>query len=392
MIGKFDWLTAGRARAYAAPVWVLGLVLTFGMVSRIVSPAMTDMRHRIAPTDFSAFWAAARLAALGDPQAAYDPQAAQAAQCQEAACDPAAPFPRPYLYPPAFLLFTLPFGLLPLPFALVVFVAAGYGLAACCLRRLAGHGWWLPILLSPGALLNAVTGQAGCLSASCLAGGLLLVGTRPALAGVCLGLLVFKPQLALAIPVVLLAGRRWRALAACGATAFAVCALSWCALGQAAWTAFFARSSWAGSLLREEAVWHRLVSVYGAARLLRAGVPLAAACQGLAAILALGYLIWLARQRLSDGGDVAAITPAALLCTPYLWDYDLVCLSVPAAWLAGRAAHSGWRRWEKPMLCGSYMVPVLARYANLSLGVPLSPFLAAGLLVLVGMRSTAPQT
>ena len=382
-------LNAALARGVAMPVWVFGLFLTAAMFGQIAAPAFSDARHRIAPTDFSAFWAAARLAASGSPQAAYDSPSMQAAQCVQAACDPAAPFPRPFLYPPIFLLLCLPLGLLPLAVALPAFVAAGYMLLAVLLRRLAGVGWWAPILLSPGALLDAVSGQAGFFTASCFAGGLLLIGTRPAIAGACLGLLVIKPQLAIGIPVALLAARRWRALAACAATALAACALSWAVLGQAAWLAFFERSRTSASLLLDAFVWHRMVSVFGAARLLRVGIAPAAAAQAVAAVLALAWLARLARRRADDGADIAALVPAALLCTPYLWDYDLVCLGVPSAWLAGRAARTGWRAWEKPVLCAAYLLPVLARFANVSLGVPLAPFVAAAMLTLIAMRSVA---
>ena len=371
------------------PVWALALFLTAAMFAQIAAPALSDARHRIAPTDFSAFWAAARLAANGRAQAAYDPVAAQATQCAQAACDPAAPFPRPYLYPPVFLLLSLPFGLLPLSVALLVFVGAGFGLLAVLLRRVAGAGWWLPILLSPGALLNAVTGQAGFYIASCFAGGLLLLGTRPAWAGACLGLLVVKPQLAIGIPVALLVAGHWRALLACGGMAAGICALSWSVFGRTAWATFLDRSHWAGTLLQDDAVWQRLVSIYGAGRLLGAGVPLAALCQGVVAVLALGCLAWLARFRTDDGAGVAAAVPAAMLCTPYLWDYDLVCLSVPSAWLAARAGQTGWRVAERPVLCGTYMLPVLARFANLGLGLPLSPFLAAAVLALIAARARA---
>ena len=367
-------------------------MLTAGILVQVIAPALTDTRHRIAPTDFSAFWAGARLAASGRPQDAYDPKAAQAAQCVQAACDPTAPFPRPYFYPPVFLLLSLPFGLLPLPVALPLFVTGGYGVLAACLRRIAGVGWWLPILLSPGALLNVVTAQAGCFTASCFAGGVVLIDRHPGLAGFCLGLLVFKPQLAIGIPIVLLAARRWRALIACGGTALATCALSWGVLGEAAWAAFFERSRWAGALLREDVVWHRLVSVYGGVRLLRAGVPPAYVLQGLSAVAALGLVAWLASRRPDHGAEMAALVCGALLGTPYLWDYDLVCLTVPAAWLAGRAVQTGWRAWEKPALCSTYVLPVLARAANLSLGLPLAPCLTSLMLALIVARSiTVPR-
>ena len=60
-------------------------------------------------------------------------------------------------------------------------------------------------------------GQNGFLTAALIGGTLGLLERRPALAGVCLGLLTYKPQFGLLFPIVLIADRRWRTIAvACG--------------------------------------------------------------------------------------------------------------------------------------------------------------------------------
>jgi hypothetical protein len=46
---------------------------------------------------------------------------------------------------------------------------------------------------------------------------------RPYLAGSLFGLMIFKPQLGLLLPVALIAGRQWRVFAAAAATAPACC-------------------------------------------------------------------------------------------------------------------------------------------------------------------------
>ena len=61
-----------------------------------------------------------------------------------------------------------------------------------------------------------------------LIGGTLgLMERRPALAGVCLGLLTYKPQFGLLFPLVLIADRRWRTIAVAAPVAAALAALSW---------------------------------------------------------------------------------------------------------------------------------------------------------------------
>src|SRR5437868_4975074 len=72
-----------------------------------------------------------------------------------------------------------------------------YGCYALLSRRLADAPNVLVfLLLAPGAAVNLFFGQNGILSTVLLGGGVLLLGSRPILAGVLLGLLAYKPQLA----------------------------------------------------------------------------------------------------------------------------------------------------------------------------------------------------
>ena len=66
---------------------------------------------------------------------------------------------------------------------------------------------WLALALPP-VLVNAITGQAGFLTAALFVGGMALLPKRPFAGGLLLGLLVVKPQLGLVLPFALLAGRR----------------------------------------------------------------------------------------------------------------------------------------------------------------------------------------
>src|SRR5205814_7022046 len=95
------------------------------------------------------------------------------------------------------------------------------------------------LLLAPGAAVNLFFGQNGILSTVLLGGGVLLLGSRPILAGVLLGLLAYKPQLAVLAPFALLAGREWRALAAAILSQIALGLLSLLVLGAEPWFAFF---------------------------------------------------------------------------------------------------------------------------------------------------------
>ncbi|MFX8624471.1 glycosyltransferase family 87 protein, partial [Acinetobacter baumannii] len=79
----------------------------------------------------------------------------------------------------------------------------------------------------PVVMFNALMGQNGCLTAALIGGTLYLMPKRPWLAGVCLGLLTYKPQYGLIFPLVLIAAGQWKTFASAALTGASVAALSW---------------------------------------------------------------------------------------------------------------------------------------------------------------------
>ncbi|WP_448875846.1 glycosyltransferase 87 family protein, partial [Enterobacter hormaechei] len=82
----------------------------------------------------------------------------------------------------------------------------------------------------------------------------LLLPRRPAVAGLCWGLLAFKPHLALLVPVVLLAAGAWRAFVAAAAGALALTALAWVVFGTATFEAFLATNDLARRALEDNLI------------------------------------------------------------------------------------------------------------------------------------------
>ena len=80
------------------------------------------------------------------------------------------------------------------------------------------------LLAFPAFLVNVGHGQNGFLSAALIGAGALVLDRRPIVAGLLFGALVFKPQLALMIPIALIASRRWTTFAVAAVTAAALCA------------------------------------------------------------------------------------------------------------------------------------------------------------------------
>ncbi|MDQ2804128.1 MAG: DUF2029 domain-containing protein, partial [Pseudomonadota bacterium] len=70
-------------------------------------------------------------------------------------------------------------------------------------------------------------------------------------------------------------------------------------------------------------------------------------------------LVRIAARRLGSVAEGAVLVASAMLCTPFLLDYDLVCLSLPLAWVAAEARRTGWRPWEKIVVLAAYVLPLM---------------------------------
>jgi hypothetical protein len=335
------FLTGERARAWAG---VLAIVSALVLVVMLVtSRGGMDPLGRPVGTDFASFWTASRLALRQGGASAYDIGAHAAEQ--------AAAFPQPagapelyyaFFYPPPFLLVCLWTGLLPYLLALVAWLAAGFVLLLVAIRRMLPGTWpwrWGALALGgfPGVLQNVLSGQNGFLSAACFGWAAVLAARRPFWAGACLGLLVCKPHLLVAAPVVLLAGRRWTMIAGGVCSAFGFSVASWLVLGPGAWAGFLAGARLARATLEQGLVAPaKLDSAFAAVRLLGGGVGAAYAAQAVVAAAVAAALAVVVARRPGARTEMVLLTAGAMLCSPFLLDYDLTCLAVPLAWLLTR--------------------------------------------------------
>src|SRR5207244_11228411 len=125
-------------------------------------------------------------------------------------------------------------------FAYIGWVVVSFLLFLGATRAIVGHPFgYLLALAIPMAFINALVGQNGFLTAALIGGTLYLIPIRPVLAGICLGLLTYKPQYGLLFPIVLIAAGHWRVFISAGVTAVVLAPASWLALGTHSWLAFF---------------------------------------------------------------------------------------------------------------------------------------------------------
>src|SRR5471032_76386 len=164
---------------------------------------------------------------------------------------------RPFLYSPLWLLMLLPFGWLAVGKAYALFMAGTAALATALEGRRDLWGW-LAVLTSPAAVWTVLAGQNTFLSVALFYGGLHLLDRSPAAAGFLLGLLAYKPQIWLLVPLALLAARQWKALAATLVTVAVLVLASLSLFGLDFWRGFFAAARIASSAAASERMFDQM--------------------------------------------------------------------------------------------------------------------------------------
>lgn len=377
MLASGSWVTRERVRAFALVSALGGFALLAMLLA--TSHHTIDSFGRPVGTDFSVFWNAGDLANHGRAAAAWTPDVLNAAarHTHGGAIPPSA-----WLYPPIFLFVATALALLPYIPALILWqtvsalLAAAVAFAVTRDRRAA-----LVAVASPLTPMVLAHGQNSWLTASLLGFGLLNLERRPWIAGLCLGALIYKPQLGLVIAPMLLLGRQWRPIAAAIVSATLLVLASTLLWGVESWQAFLASLPLGRSFMEQGSVgFFKSASLFAAARQWGAGVSLAYAVQSLGVAAAL-LTIWRVRKApafVRNAGTCAAIA----LSTPYLLDYDMTVVALGGLFLYAEAERTGFRDYERSALAVVWMAPWFARPAAEYLLIPFGPvatILIAGL-------------
>lgn len=294
-----------------------------------------------------------------------------------------------YSYPPVLLALTAPLALMPYVPALFAWLAAGW-FAFYRSLALATPRPFLLALAAPAVFINALGGQNGTFSAALLGGGLGLLERRPWLAGALFGLIVYKPHLGLLLPVALIAGRQWRAFAAAAATATLLVAASIAVYGFDVWRHFADNVTFLRHAILEDGggVWHRMVSVFVAARRLGAGVGAAYAAQAASGLIAAAIVALAWRGECSPALKACVLLVATCFATPYLQDYDLVILVPAAAWLWQEApAGRPGERCLQIACAGMLLLPCAAAPLGKLTGLAFGPLVLAPAFVLAAQAA-----
>jgi len=436
-----EWLTRERIRMVAVAVLIASAAGFLYLV--VTATGGVDLQGRPIGTDFSNVYAAGTYVLEGNFQAPFD--SVQQFARERSIFGAATQF-YGWHYPPYFLFVAAALAWMPYGLALFVWQVVTLGLYLLAIRAIlssfrgaqsaspesistglqgqapkitlwrqwlwipdsrgachrAGHfgpdplaasgmtaDWLLLALAFPAVLINVGHGHNGFLTAALLGGGLVSLDRRPLIAGILFGLMAYKPQFGLMIPIALAAGGYWRSFAAAAATAALLTLVTTLVFGVQVWHAFFVGAEFTRTVVLEQGDtgWHKIQSIFSWARMWGAPVSLAYAIQGAATLVFAMASAWLWHGKAPYPLKASGLCLAAILATPYTLDYDMMVLAPAIAFLAADGMARGFGPWEKTALAALWLVPLVARTVPQVTLIPLGVPAMLAMFVLVLRRA-----
>jgi hypothetical protein len=393
--GSFE---PGHALRPPAVVLVPGLLMSFyvwlNLLTTIPYPGKIGLDYNTLGTDWMVFYGAIRSVLDGNAPLIFDGDRFTDFLNTTFADWLSKPLAyRPWAYPPSFLLMLLPFAPLGFFGSYVAFQVVTAALLALALRSSAttavpASALFVTALICPASAINAINGQAVFLVAALIVGGFTLLERRPWLGGLVLGLLTFKPQFCILVPIALVAAGQWRALLASGLSALAMMIASGLVFGWDLWIRWFPLII--ENLVSPNEKWIEFGrmwghSVYTCAVLLGAPDRVASWLQLLVTLGAAISVVLAFRSRLGTREKIAVFLAATVLAAPHSGPYDITLLVIAAAfWLMAQAAPLPLWCWTLAFMI--WLLPMLSPPMLFLVGrfVPLFPVLLIVLLLRPG--------
>jgi alpha-1,2-mannosyltransferase len=373
------WLTVERVKLFSILISVVGMAGL--MFIWLTGSGLTDRFGRPIATDFSGMWHAGKMVLAGNASGAFDPQTHFAFQRNS--------FGNPDIdvfgwhYPPFFLGIAAVLALMPYLVALAAWQLSTFALFYGALRQIVGSHPLLPYVVIgfPAVFVTLGHGHNAFLTAGLLALGLHFRHTRPWLAGLCIGLLAYKPQFGVVLPLVLLMSGNFRAFLAAGLTVLVMTLAVTGVWGFEIWQAFFKGAEFTRMVVLEQGNtgWEKIQSIFSATRLWGGTISQAYLAQLLLSCAVVVSLAWACWRKIAADHINVMVAVGALLATPYSLDYDMTLLGVCIAFAVKRGLQHGFAPFEKTLLALAWCAPLFARGAMAATGVPI------GLIVMLAL-------
>jgi GT2 family glycosyltransferase len=352
------------------------------------------IRGNLRGPDFFNFYAAAKLYVTQGGSAVYDIAMQKQVELQVTGQDPARFIVLPYFHPPYYTLLIAPLGYLDYRHAYYAMAAINVALMAATILVLArssisihGRGMLVAVAMIAGFFPLFVTilqGQSDLVVLVPLAAAYAAWARgRPGLAGAFSALALAKPQLLLLIPILFLARRAWRALAAFAGVLGALGLISVAGFGIGPVFGYLGSvGTWAvtGRLPNTGELVYTDPAVYSLRNVLEA-IPGGGKVIAFVILLLLLALVALSLSWRPDKPrlDFALAIAASLVLSPHQNVHDLALLVIPGFATADLAL-SGQLRW--PHVAAAVL---FFAYAAIDLTLAINFWLAAvGALALAG--------
>lgn len=334
------WLTVRRIRIHGL---LLAVCLWTVYAVDMSAPGLADRNGLVKGTDFLHFYTLGTLALQGRGDLLYNMRA-QADVAHELVAQAPDSVYVP-LYGPQVSMFFAPLARLPYGEALTAWLALNVLIYAFCCHAvwktcpgLQALRWTVLILAIafPGLFHLLAWGQTSGLALLCFTLALLaLWSDRRFLAGLAIGMLIFKPQLGLAAAIVFLLAGQWTLVAGAATAACVQLAVAWMHYGTAVMQDYGRALIHVGNVLPllEPRLYqtHSLRSFWS---LLLPWPRAALALYVLSALAALALAVRVWKKESSLPVRFSALLLASVLVSPHLTVYDLVILA-PAFLLLG---------------------------------------------------------
>jgi len=317
------------------------------------------VRGNLRGPDFFNFYAAAKLYLSGGGSAVYDIAMQRQVELQITGADPSRFVVLPYFHPPYYTLLIAPLALLDYRDAYYVMAAANVVLAAAVVFLLVrsslsvhGRGWLVAAAMIGGffpLFVTVLQGQSDLVVLVPLAAAYAAWAKgRYGIAGALSALALAKPQLLLLIPVLFIARRSWRALAAFAGTLAGLGVISVIGFGVGPVITYLRSvGTWAitGRLPNTDQLVYTDPAVYSLRNILEA-VPGGGKVVAFVILILLLALVALSLSWRPDKPrlDFALAIAASLVLSPHQNIHDLALLVIPGFAMADLAL-AGMLRW-----------------------------------------------
>lgn len=390
------WLTQSRLRLYSCAMIAIYAIVLGAWAWTSQGFHRSDVSR--PGIDFAVFWVASHVMLHGSPWQVYNHLVFSKAEALLMPSIQSSHF-LPWLYPPAFLFVVAPLALLPFAVSYLLFVGIGALLFTRATLRVSGLGQaiggsrlaLLFVAGSPCVFVAALAGQNSLLTAAFAALAVYWVDRKPVLAGLCIGLLAIKPQMALVFPFVLIAVGAWRTFVAAAISALSITALGVLVGGLQSVHLFLLNADIQRSVVIEHYVhfWLGSPTTFAALRLDGVGIALAQCGQAWVAIAAIAAACHVWRRTSDSRPRCAVLAISTLLANPYVWHYELTWLGLALACLVSLGFEQGWLRGEQAIVGWAWLLP-LYEYFNTYLNLPqVGPIVLLSALLVIPRRMRA---